>query len=118
MADTDGLAVFLAARWDDLEAAANALYFAARIPGKIPDFTACGGPAAEEFWRLHDPASVLAGIEAKRKILAICRQARKEYDAGEPGLALHAVLRELGYCVRALAEPFGSHPEFKAEWAQ
>lgn len=46
---------------------ADALGFACRIPDKVPDFFACGGPAAETYWSYFTPAritSLLAAIEA------------------------------------------------------
>ena len=46
---------------------ADTLAFACRIPDKVPDFTACGGPAAEAYWAYFTPAritSLLAAIEA------------------------------------------------------
>ena len=46
---------------------ADTLAFACRIPDKVPDFTACGGPAAEAYWAYFTPArivSLLAAVEA------------------------------------------------------
>ena len=46
---------------------ADTLAFACRIPDKVPDFTACGGPAAEAYWAYFTSAritSLLAAIEA------------------------------------------------------
>ena len=45
---------------------ANGLQFACRLPDKVPDFTFCGGPAAEAYWSYFTPArisSLLAAIE-------------------------------------------------------
>jgi hypothetical protein len=45
---------------------ADALAFACRIPDKVPDFSACGGPAAEAYWSYFTPvriSSLLAAIE-------------------------------------------------------
>jgi hypothetical protein len=46
---------------------ADGLQFACRLPDKKPDFTACGGPAAEAYWEHFTPTrivSLLAAIEA------------------------------------------------------
>ena len=50
---------------------ADSLQFACRIPDKTPDFTACGGPAAEAYWAYFTPArvsSLIAAIEAPLKL--------------------------------------------------
>lgn len=49
---------------------ADGLHFAARIPDKVPDFSSCGGPAAEEYWAYFTPAriySLLAAVDAALK---------------------------------------------------
>jgi hypothetical protein len=56
---------------------ADGLRFACRIPDKIPDFFACGGPAAEAYWSYFTPArivSLLAAIEALTSALTRHRQ--------------------------------------------
>lgn len=64
-----GPAGFVHARLAELEERANGLFFATRIPDRIPDFTAAGGPAAEEFWKAVDPVLVLAVVKAVRAIV-------------------------------------------------
>lgn len=52
---------------------ADGLQFACRLPDKTPDFFACGGPAAEEYWSYFTPArisSFLAALEAGANALA------------------------------------------------
>jgi hypothetical protein len=39
---------------------ANGLQFACRLPDRKPDFTACGGPAAEAYWEYFTPARILS----------------------------------------------------------
>jgi len=61
--DGDPVSVTLA----EAKRIADTLAFACRIPDKVPDFTACGGPAAEAYWAYFTPAritSLLAAIEA------------------------------------------------------
>lgn len=64
----------------------------------------------------HDPARVLADVAAKRAIVARCEHAVKSFDrypnAGN-GMAVHALTDVL----RALAQVYSSHPDFRAEWS-
>jgi hypothetical protein len=56
---------------------ARTLETACRNPGKTPDFTACGGPAAEAYWEYFTPArisSLVAAIEALSSALGKHRQ--------------------------------------------
>ena len=57
----------LAAALAEAKRVADTLQFACMMPGKTPDFTFCGGPAAEAYWNYFTPArisSLLAAIEA------------------------------------------------------
>ena len=50
---------------------ADGLQFACRSAAYTPDFTGCGGPAAEAYWDYFTPArivSLLAAIEAVLKL--------------------------------------------------
>jgi Family of unknown function (DUF6221) len=108
MADM-GITDFLAARWDELEAAAKAAGYGAagdylwqeidpdRMPGLIG--TGCGdvvtfnqgtpayavSPSRGQATHiaLNDPAAVLADIEAKRKILAAMTALKHVYIEGD-----------------------------------
>jgi hypothetical protein len=63
--DTDRAAAAL----DEAKRIADALHFACRLPDKTPDFTACGGPAAEAYWDYFTPARIrllVGAIEAAR----------------------------------------------------
>ena len=67
MPDADRVAATLAGA----KRIADGLQVACRIPDKTPDFTACGGPAAEAYWDYFTPArisSLLAAVEAARKL--------------------------------------------------
>lgn len=49
---------------------ADGLAFACLMPGRTPDFTFCGGPAAEAYWNYFTPArisSLLAAFDAVLK---------------------------------------------------
>ena len=55
---------------DEAKKVAHTLEFACILPGKTPDFTFCGGPAAEAYWSYFTPArisSLVAAIEAALK---------------------------------------------------
>jgi hypothetical protein len=117
------LPVFLNARLDAAETRANALFFACRNPDWTPDFTGCGGAAAEDFWRLFTPARVLREVTAERAILAAHATTiyydpvgRREYmcetchvPRDRPGY---------GWCqtLRILAAVYSDHPDYQAEW--
>ena len=82
---------------------ADTLAFACRIPDKVPDFTACGGPAAEAYWAYFTPArtaSLLAAIEAVLE-LADELEATPYPDAEEDGDVVRTDLaRGLGHHIR------------------
>ena len=60
MTETDQLASTLA----EAKRIADALGFACRLPDRKPDFTGCGGPAAEQYWNYFTPARVTALLAA------------------------------------------------------
>ena len=57
---TDDLASTLA----EAKRVTDTLQFACRLPGKTPDFTFCGGPAAEAYWNYFTPARITALLAA------------------------------------------------------
>jgi hypothetical protein len=63
------LVAFVRARQDEAEAKANTLFFACRNPNWMPDFTGCGGPAAEAYWQHFTGARMLRDVEVKRRIV-------------------------------------------------
>jgi hypothetical protein len=85
--------------------------------------------AAFRHAALHDPASVLADIAAKRAILAEHEQVPVSwpYDATDPKAGcktchvdtLCGLVNAEGLCqtVRLLAMPHNAHPGYKPEWA-
>ena len=119
----------LASTLAEAQRIADALQFACRLPDKTPDFTFCGGPAAEAYWNYFTPARItalLAAVEAvlekaddlTRKSEAL--DAEAEYIAGEhPEAAAVAVLkreRSIAYdeCARwfreAITRELSGHP--------
>lgn len=68
--DLAAMAAFAEARLAEGEVRANGLFFACRIPGKLPDFSACGGPAAAAYWQHFTPDRLLAEIQSTRRLLA------------------------------------------------
>lgn len=103
----DALIAFLTARLGEAERGAEGLLFAARIPGKMPDFTACGGPAAETYWRQQDPAATLRDVRGKRQIVEMFDEAR-QLDTGSQGVAT------LRMVARSFAEVYAGHPGYKS----
>lgn len=69
-ADLAVIVAFVEARLAEDKHYADGLLLACRIPEKVPDFFAAGGPAAEAYWAHFRPARMLREIEAKRAILA------------------------------------------------
>jgi hypothetical protein len=95
------LIAFLKARLDEDEARANGLFFACRIPGKLPDFSSRGGPAAEVYWQHFTPDRMIREVEAKRAIIA---EHSPYFGGSYPAL-------------RHLAAIYSDHPDYRAEWA-
>ena len=112
----EDLVAFLAARLDEDAATADALFFACRIPDRIPDFTAAGGPAAEQFWGHFTAARALREVEAGRAILTEYGTAlqvpadRETEDEVSWRLALEKVIT-----IRAAV--YSDHPGYRPEWA-
>jgi len=118
------LAEFLAARLDELEAAAKAseghslfggsgIYVAPRADGPV---TVVLPSHLAIFIALNDPAHVLADVAAKREILAAWQAAesRRPHDDAEYAHG-HAdgVADGLELAVRSLATAWKSHPDWR-----
>jgi Family of unknown function (DUF6221) len=123
---SDDLIAFLAARYDEAEALANAAGGGewgteCICEGDCKDYSACsaiggdditiydeGGHNAEQapFIAANDPKHRLADIALKRAILA-------EYDAMDDEGMYHG----LRFAVVRLATEFSGHPDYKREWA-
>ena len=106
---------------------ADTLAFACRIPDKVPDFTACGGPAAEAYWAYFTPArivSLLAAIEAVLKLagdwdnesVRLDAVAARSFPGGDRGVIAAARAGVFQGCAEALREAItsaltGAQPE-------
>ena len=61
----------------------------------------------------HDPARVLADVDAKRRIIAD----REHIDASAGDTEWHSGYSDGNYdALRALALPYASHPDYRQEW--
>jgi hypothetical protein len=61
----------LVARLAESKRIADTLAFACRDPNRKPDFTFCGGPAAEDYWEHFTPARVLPLVAAVERVLEL-----------------------------------------------
>jgi hypothetical protein len=80
----------VAAALDEAKQIADALHFACRLPDKKPDFTACGGPAAEAYWDYFTPARIHSFVDAVKAALELA-----DDWAPEPGSMLAPTPREI-----------------------
>jgi len=83
----------------DAKRIAWALDYAARLPGAVPDFTGCGGPAAQAYWDYFTPARVLAYLTTLGAVLDLAGK----YDLapeGAPGVNCHKVAAQLRDVIR------------------
>ncbi|MEV6790890.1 DUF6221 family protein [Streptomyces sp. NPDC051320] len=71
--------------------------------------------AAEAHAARHDPARVLAEIEAKRRIVDAYAEVA-DNDIDEPYEYAYGWANGLGAAVRLLALPYADHPEYREEW--
>ena len=127
------LLAFAAARLAEDKERADGLLFACRIPDKLPDFRACGGPAAEMYWERFNPRRMLAEADAKRLVLAghlpvesayglTCKRCVSWQDApmaegGETEFGI--AIPDPWPClpVRGAVAGWERHADFKPEWA-
>lgn len=97
---------------------ADGLQFACRIPDRKPDFTACGGPAAETYWEYFTPAriaSLLAAVQAPQRLAAewddeavrLYAIAARSVSGGERATRATAAARAYKRCADALYETAG-----------
>jgi hypothetical protein len=116
---TGTLAEFLRARLDEDEQTAKGLLTAARFLDKEPDFYGAGGPAAQTYWQRHDPARVLAEVDAKRRIIAAHHRSGRTCPRCSLGTEDGQVVFELDPCetLRLLALPYRGHADYRPEWA-
>ena len=113
---------FINARLKDADSVANGLTTACRLPGKMPDFFACGGPLAEVFWQTFTPATVGYMLDALKAIVG------RHHDDGhgwchgcQPGAGdddWGAAYVDFEDCPerRAAAAIWRNHPDYQPEW--
>jgi hypothetical protein len=132
----DDLVQFLRARLDEDEQAARALVDDRR-PGRTERWEFCDDGAIRDTgahrslrvkftWpqeaahiARHDPARVLAEVEAKRRILVDVlptMQADEIRIAGEWGVGSEPVREASDDLLSLLALPYASHPDYREEW--
>ncbi|MFD9256943.1 DUF6221 family protein [Streptomyces sp. NPDC059538] len=144
---TDALVQFLRARHDEDEEAARRAGDSFRQIGDTGVIVATEGDRAEECatanWAgiaehiaRHDPARVLAEVDAKRRLVELHGIVHREIgwladgeeERGEVPVCGHCVQRNAHYLsrtdvpegacttLRLLALPDSSHPDYKPEW--
>jgi hypothetical protein len=122
---SDDLVAFLRARLDDDEWTARAAkpgpwhadggsVYATHPTDEVVGYT----DSAEHIAR-HDPARVLAEVEAKRRLLELHEPGEMEYVEGDVCMACD--LRGEGpyypcLTLRLLALPHAEHPDYRDEW--
>lgn len=78
-------------------------------------------PGLTEHWARHDPARVLAEVDAKRRILTEFTQAGSMPDTPERRARSHwagdfGYLQGLARAVHLLALPYANHPDYDEAW--
>lgn len=111
-------AELLKAGLDADERIADGLSFACKIPGRVPDFTGAGGPAAEEFWDRFTPHRRAREAAVGRVVLALYEEFCAEQDRQLADPACKAVgpgvrtgTEVLGQVVAALASVYAEAEE-------
>ena len=97
------LVEFLKARLNEDEQAAKAW-----LPFGNPD------AAAREHIARHDPARVLAEVEAKRRILDEYEQATGQYATHSQVSAGEEI--GLRFALKAIGLPYADHPDYDPAW--
>lgn len=64
----------------------------------------------------HDPARVLAEVDAKRRIIAQYEDHARLQAGGMGGLLTKYMVGELQGVLRLLALPYAAHPNYREEW--
>jgi hypothetical protein len=128
LAHMDDLVQFLRARLDKDErvarASGRAWWAPPDLPGQVHD---SGGinieaklPSFAAHIARHDPARVLAEVDAKRQILRRLEGAEFTLSVSEKGTVPHDLMtgavNSYRDAVRLLALPYSSHPDYRDEW--
>lgn len=137
MSDAAGIIAYLRARYDELEFAAKCASVSAGLSGEWTlrpglSTTVADGDgltvvynegSPTQYTAAHiaanDPASVLADIESKRRILDYCDMALTLAAAdGRPHSVPARNAEVLSIVVEMLAQPFRDRPDFPEGWRQ
>lgn len=120
------MTAFALARLGEDEATADGLLIACRDPQRSPDFSACGGPAAEAYWERFGPARLLADIAMKQQLLRIhsLKPLVTEADLDSPvepdgpwrRCAAHDWTLWPCDTVRVVVATWSAHPGYRQEW--
>nr|BEK68840.1 hypothetical protein KPHV_60670 [Kitasatospora purpeofusca] len=65
----------------------------------------------------HDPARVLAEVDAKRRVLVRYEEERAIQTSGMGGLLTKYLVPRYEEIIRLLALPYADHPDYRPEWA-
>jgi hypothetical protein len=147
---SDDLVAFLRARLDEDEQAARAVHVPPdwhQGPGDDPEWASdemvlwwppefhtpyeqdkhwrgltVNTPELAAYLARHDPARVLAEVDAKRRLLKMHTTRRRTFTPGKPiveGVTCPICYRADGACstLRVLALPYAQHPDYRPEWA-
>jgi hypothetical protein len=128
------IAEFIEARQAEKRRIAEGLLYACRIPGKTPDFSSCGGPAAVAYWQRFTPMQVLVQMDAHRMVLRehvpiesiyglVCKRCvswqEGPWTEGGAGPEFGIAIPDPWPClpVRAIAAADDEHDDYDAAWA-
>lgn len=79
-----------------------------------------GGSRIAPHIARHDPARVLAEVDAKRKLVTAYESAVTAYGAAERGTTVSDLMtgsvNSLRFTLQLLALPYADHPGYKEEW--
>lgn len=109
---SDDLVAFLRARLDEDEQAARAC--AGDGKWEARDIAVYGqdlSPEVRTHMARHDPARVLADVEAKREVLRLAARASDYHETFMNGFAA-----ALGGVLRWYALPHADHPDYRDDW--
>jgi hypothetical protein len=119
MSGMDELIAFLRARLDEdeqvaLAAKGHRVFDGTGIVADRDRSVTLGSHVATHIAR-HDPARVLADVEAKRQIIEGFAELHHN-PARHTDAVLHLQWNVLRHVVLVLAQPFADHPDYREEW--
>jgi Family of unknown function (DUF6221) len=111
--DLAEIELFIEARRAEDREVADGLMFACRIPDVMPDFTACGGPAAEGHWKAFDARRMLDDTDAIGAILKAWPDPSGTWTDAQAEAA-RAIRERL---LRHVAGFWRAHRDYRPGWA-